>query len=190
MTSFDMTISHDLIVAPWVMRVCSNQFLVRTLGSDDLAAVALMHSRCSARSLLGRYRRGGAAPTVAALDLELRKPYGFAAIGRDGEVAAVGTVRHDPQHSEQCAEIGLLVEDRWQRKGIGAQFAAHLAAVATLRGFQHLIAYHATALDPARRLMTDIGPVRLVFAPQPHLHTALPRSAELGLGVVRQRLAS
>lgn len=127
---------------------------------------------------------------MGALDVELRRPYGVAAVGRDGEVIAVGVLRHDPQHSKQCAEIALLVEDRWQRNGIGAVLAAHLAGVAARSGFHHLIAYPATTLDPARRLMAEVGPVRLVLTPQPHLHTALPQSAELGLGAVRQRLAS
>jgi GNAT superfamily N-acetyltransferase len=189
MSSFETTVPSELVSEPWLLRVSSGQFLVRPVGSDDLAAVALMHRRCSARSLLGRYRRGGSPPTVAALEADLRRQYGVAAVGRDGEIVAVGAVRHDPQHSKQCAEISLLIEDRWQRKGLGSELTAHLAGVAALGGFHQLITYPATTLDPARRLMAEIGAVRLVLTPQPHLHTALPRSAELGLGAVRQRLA-
>jgi deoxycytidylate deaminase len=65
---------------------------------------------------------------VAALEADLRRQYGVAAVGRDGEIVAVGAVRHDPQHSKQCAEISLLIEDRWQRKGLGSELTAHLAA--------------------------------------------------------------
>lgn len=179
-----------LIREPWVLWVGHRRFLVRPTRRADLAAVAWMHRRCSARSLLDRYRRGGCAPTVAALDVELRNPYGVLAVGTDGEVVAVGAVRRDPTHGRRCAEIGVLVEDRWQRRGIGTDLAEHLAGVAYVTGVHELIAYPATSPVKAQRLMTEIGRSRLVREPELHVHTVLSRSAELGLGAVRQRLAS
>ena len=37
-------------------------------------------------------------------------------------------------------ELGILVEDRWQRRGIGAELLGHLAASARARGIDQIIA--------------------------------------------------
>lgn len=190
MISSVSAVPPGLIREPWLLWAGHRRFLVRPARRADLAAVARMHRRCSARSLLDSYRRGGCAPTGAALDVELRNPYGVLAIGTDGEVVAVGAVRRDPAHSARYAEISLLVEDRWQRHGLGTDLAAHLAGMAYTTGVQELVAYPATSPRAAQRLMTEIGRSRLVRDPELHLHTALAPSAELGLGAVRQRLAS
>lgn len=189
MISNTPAVPAGLIREPWVLWTGRHRLLVRPSGRGDLAALARMHRRCSARSLLNRYRRGGCAPAVAALEIEVRNPYSVVAVGIDGEVVAAGAVRRDPAHGGSSAELGLLVEDRWQRQGIGTDLAGHLAGVAYLTGVDELIAYPATAPGVAQRLMTDIGRSRLILEPEPHLHTALTRSAELGLGAVRRRLA-
>src|SRR5438067_510358 len=111
----------------WVLRVAQRPLLIRPSGGRDLAAVARMHGRCSARSLLDRYRLGGKPPTVAALDASLRRPNGIVAITADGEVVATGTLGRDSAHNRSCAQVGLLVEDRWQGLGIGAELVGHLA---------------------------------------------------------------
>ena len=90
--------------APWTMHVGRTPMIVRPSTVRDLAAVAQMHRRCSARSLLDRYRAGGRAPAVAALDTELRNPNSFVAVTADGSVVATGSIRRDPTHNYLCAE--------------------------------------------------------------------------------------
>ena len=174
---------------PWTLRAGAVPLVVRTTSARDLAAVAQMHSRCSARSLLDRYRAGGRPPAVAALDWALRNPFSFIAVAPDGSVVASATLRRDPAHSYLCAEVGLIVEDGWQRHGIGGELTSHLAGVAQVAGFNELIAYPATAIPAAQRLMIEIGRTRMVPDVHAHLHTYLPEAATLGLGSVRQRLA-
>jgi GNAT superfamily N-acetyltransferase len=148
-----------------------------------------MHARCSARSLLDRYRAGGRPPAVIALDYALRSRHSYVAIGSDGEVRATATLASDGVHNARCAEVGLLVEDRWQRLGMGSELLGHLAGVAHASGCHELIAYPATATAAAQRLMVEIGRTRVVPDVDLHLHTYLPETATLGLGSVRQRLA-
>lgn len=148
-----------------------------------------MHARCSPRSLLDRYRLGGRPPTVAAIDRALRRPYSVVVATGHGDVIATGMVDHDATHDERCAEVSLLIEDQWQRLGIGTELMSHLAGVAQVAGFHQLIAYPATAISPVQRLMVGIGRTRMVPDTDAHLHTHLPESAALGLGSVRQRLA-
>jgi GNAT superfamily N-acetyltransferase len=148
-----------------------------------------MHSRCSARSLLDRYRSGGRPPAVAALDHTLRSPHSVVVVTTEGDVIATGSLMRDRTHNHFCAEVGLLVEDRWQQLGIGSELITHLAGVAQVVGYQELIAYPATAVAAVQRLMLDVGRTRQVPDVEVHLHTYLPNSATLGLGSVRQRLA-
>ena len=180
----------DLALAPWVTRVGVEPVAVRVAGPRDLTAVAQMHSRCSARSLLDRFHSGGRPPSPAALDAALRAPYTFVAVTTSRRVVATATVRRDTRHGQGCAEVGLLVEDAWQRRGLGADLSVHLAGVAQVFGFTELIAYPATAVSAAQGLMLDIGRTRMVpGAAEQHLHTYLSDESALGLGSVRERLA-
>ena len=150
-----------------------------------------MHGRCCARSLLDRYRSGGRGPAVAAMERMLRRPLTFVASTARGEISAVAVAAADPAHGQEAAEIGLLVEDDWQGLGLGRELMTHLAGAALVCGYRELVAYPATSVIPAQRLMIDVGHTRVVMFPDDlHLHTYLPESAALGLGAVRERLAS
>lgn len=178
-----------LVRAPWTLRVGATALTVRPSSARDLAAAAQMNSRCSARSLLDRYRAGGRPPTVAALDATLRGPLSVVVASADGSIVATGALTRDRAHNPFCAEVGMLVQDSWQRRGIGRELLTHLAGAAHAAGFHELIAYPATAVVVAQRLMVDVGRTRMVPDVDMHLHTYLAESATLGLGSVRQRLA-
>jgi GNAT superfamily N-acetyltransferase len=178
-----------LVRQPWTLRVGHHPLIVRPTTARDLAAVAQMHGRCSARSLLDRYRHGGRPPAVAALDQALRRPYSIVAVTPAGDVVASGMLERDRVHNEYCVVAGLLVEDGWQRLGIGSELIGHLAGVAQVAGYRELIAYPATALHAAQRLMIEVGRTRMVPDTEAHLHTYLSEASSLGLGSVRQRLA-
>jgi GNAT superfamily N-acetyltransferase len=179
----------ELVRQPWTLRVGTKALLVRPSSARDLAAVAQMHARCSARSLLDRYRSGGRPPAVAAIDRDLRRPHSVVVTTAQGDVVATGLLDRDKMHNHFCAEVALLVDDQWQRLGIGTELMSHLAGVAHVAGYHELIAYPATAVAAAQRLMVDVGRTRMVPDLNAHLHTYLPESAMLGLGSVRQRLA-
>ena len=174
---------------PWTMSAGRHPLVVRPSAASDLAAVARLHARCSAHSLLDRYRRGGQPPAVVALDRMLRGTFSFVALSPDGEIRASAVLAEDGGHHWPCVEVGLLVEDGWQRRGIGSDLLSHLAGVAHAAGYQELIAYPATATAVVQRLMIEVGRSRFVPDVEPHLHTHLSPSATLGLGPVRQRLA-
>lgn len=179
----------ELARDPWTLRVGTTAMVVRPTSARDLPAVARMHTRCSPRALLDRYRVGGRPPAVAALDHDLRGPYSVAVTLADGSIVAHGSLTRDRAHGSLCATIGLLVQDAWQHRGIGSELTTHLAGVGYAAGFQELIAYPATAVAAAQRLMVEVGRTRMVPDTDLHLHTYLSDAASLGLGAVRQRLA-
>ena len=181
----------DMIGQPWMVRAGRASVLIRAARPRDLAQMAAMHGRCSAQSLLNRYRSGGRRPAVIAMELQLREPLSFVAATYDGTIVATAVATADANHGAEAAEIGLLVEDAWQGQGLGRELMSHLAGAALVCGYNEIIGYPATSVIPAQRLMIDVGHTRIVMDPQnQHLHTYLPESAALGLGPVRERLAS
>ncbi|HEY3716286.1 MAG TPA: GNAT family N-acetyltransferase [Jatrophihabitantaceae bacterium] len=180
-----------LVRQPWSVRVGSASVLIRGATPRDLAAVAEMHGRCSPQSLLNRYRMGGRRPAVAALENQLREPLSFVVATYGGSIVATAVASPDAQHGRDAAEVGLLVEDAWQGWHLGRELMSHIAGATLVCGYRELIAYPATTLVAAQRLMIDVGHTRVVVDPtSTHLHTYLAESAALGLGPVRERLAS
>jgi GNAT superfamily N-acetyltransferase len=180
----------ELVRQPWTLRVDAMDLVVRGATPRDLHAVAGLHSRCSARSLLDRYRIGGRKPAVAAIEHLLRRALSFLVCAPTGEVVASAVATPDAAHNRDSAEVGVLVADSWQGQGIGREVMAHLAGSALVAGYSELIAYPATTMVPAQRLLLEIGHTRIVPHPAcAHLHTYLPEAAGLGLGPIRERLA-
>jgi len=161
---------------------------VRGAMPHDLPGVAMLHRRCSAKTLLDRYHSGGRAPAVLILDRDLRVPLSFVVSTNEGRVVAQAQVSPDTDHTIGSAQIAMLVDDQWQALGIGRALLRHCAAAAALSGYRQLIAYPATTLPVIHRLMGSVGTTRVITDPSRHLHTSLPQSARDGLGNVHGSL--
>jgi GNAT superfamily N-acetyltransferase len=176
---------------PWLVRAGSEDLLIRGATPRDLPRTAAMHANCSPRSLLERYRAGGKAPSPIAIDGMLRRSLSFVACTNRGEIVATALVAPDALHPGDAAEIGILVRDDRQRKGLGRELLTHLSAAAQVCGYTQLITYTATSTNAAHRLLVDVGRTYVVPDPStPHLHTYLSEASSLGLGPVREHLAS
>lgn len=112
---------------------------VRPAASSDAPAVRRMHARCSTETLARRYH----APTNGLpkrLEQQLVEPAGgasyVAAVGDE----VVGMVVIAPCEDD-VMEVGLLVEDGWQRQGIGS-------------ALMHAAARHAAGLQKTALLAT------------------------------------
>ena len=176
-------VSTEQVRAPWILYLDGAVLTVRGAGPHDLPGVALMHGRCSAKSLLDRYRAGGRAAAIIVLDRQVRDPLSFVVTTDNGRVVALARVAQDATHGFGSGEISLLVEDDWQRIGIGRTLLRHVAAAAALSNYRQLISYPGTTASTVQRLMSSIGTTRLMTDGQRHLHTALPENAKLGLGI-------
>lgn len=101
---------------------------------SDTDGVAAMHDRCSSATLVARYHGGSRSMPRRLLHRLLAPPRGRTVVAVMGhQVVAVGQLINtgDPG----VGELSLLVEDRWQGKGIGAALLTHL--VRTARGAGH-----------------------------------------------------
>jgi predicted N-acetyltransferase YhbS len=181
----------EFVRQPWTVRVGSATVLIRPATPRDLAAVADMHGRCSPQSLLNRYHSGGRRPSAAALETQLRLTLSFVAATYSGTIVATAVADVDTRHGPDSAQIGLLVEDAWHGWRLGRELMSHVAGAALVCGYHEIIGYPGTSVITAQRLMIDIGHTRIVLDSQPtHLHTYLSESTTLGLGPLRERLAS
>ncbi|MEU8542326.1 GNAT family N-acetyltransferase [Streptomyces sp. NPDC048717] len=100
---------------------------IRRADRRDLSAARALHDRCSARSLRARYH-GPVADADRYLDHLLSPRFGrtLAAQTASGRIVALGHLLWDGDETE----IALLVEDGWQRRGIGAELLRRLVAMA------------------------------------------------------------
>lgn len=103
----------------------------------DADAVSELHRRCSMATLFRRYHTGVRTVPRRWLHRLLMPPRGttvLAVFGRE----VIGLAQLIP--SATGAEISLLVEDDWQRQGIGTALLARLAVLAEARGITELTA--------------------------------------------------
>ena len=110
---------------------------VRRAGTDDLATAKEMHRRCSARTLGMRYH-GPVRDADRYLDHLLSPRFGrtLAARTASGRIVGLGHLLWDGDETE----VALLVEDEWQRRGIGGELLERLVAMAAEAGCESVYA--------------------------------------------------
>ncbi|MGW0613893.1 GNAT family N-acetyltransferase [Streptomyces sp. NPDC002788] len=104
---------------------------VRRADPRDLEAARAMHERCSARTLSLRYH-GPVGDADRYLNHLLSPRYGrtLAVQTASGRIVGLGHLLWDGDETE----IALIVEDAWQRRGVGAELLARLVAMAVEAG--------------------------------------------------------
>ncbi|MFI5965738.1 GNAT family N-acetyltransferase [Streptomyces asoensis] len=104
-----------------------NAITVRRADTGDLAAAKAMHERCSPRTLGMRYH-GPVGDADRYLRHLLSPRFGrtLAVQTPSGRVVGLGHLLWDGDETE----VALLIEDQWQRRGIGAELLGRLVAMA------------------------------------------------------------
>jgi GNAT superfamily N-acetyltransferase len=129
-------------------------------AATDTAAVLAMLSRCSRQSLYHRFHgyTDGVAYTRSLLsqgrsDDNLLAWNGSTCIG----MATTGCDERGAAH------LGVLVEDRWQRQGVGTRFIRALTEAARSRGVTRI---HADVLGEDQfllRTLRRVGPLKVAI---------------------------
>ncbi|MEU2395303.1 GNAT family N-acetyltransferase [Streptomyces sp. NPDC007369] len=114
-----------------------NDLTVRRADRADLPAARAMHDRCSKRTLGLRYH-GPVADADRYLDHLLSPRFGrtLAATTASGKLVALGHLLWDGDETE----VALLIEDDWQRRGIGSELLRRLVAMAVEAGCESVYA--------------------------------------------------
>ncbi|MFE6823774.1 GNAT family N-acetyltransferase [Streptomyces sp. NPDC057690] len=114
-----------------------NAITVRRADPGDLAAAKAMHDRCSPRTLGMRYH-GPVGDADRYLRHLLSPRFGrtLAVQTPSGRVVGLGHLLWDGDETE----VALLIEDQWQRRGIGAELLGRLVAMAVEAGCESVYA--------------------------------------------------
>ncbi|MDK0518188.1 GNAT family N-acetyltransferase [Streptomyces sp. ML-6] len=114
-----------------------NEITIRRADHDDLPAARAMHGRCSEQTLRLRYH-GPVRDADRYLDHLLSPRFGrtLAAQTESGRLVALGHLLWDGDETE----VALLVEDEWQRRGIGSELLGRLVALAAEAGCESVYA--------------------------------------------------
>ncbi|GCD94031.1 hypothetical protein EHYA_01687 [Embleya hyalina] len=123
-------------VGEWPARV-----RVRTARIEDAAEVRAMHERCSPETRRLRYFTSAPRLPESALGRLLVPADGLSlvGVGPDGAIGALATLFHPA--GERVGEVALMVEDGWQRHGLGTALLRSLAEHAAARGATGLRAH-------------------------------------------------
>lgn len=124
--------SEDVLTLPE-----GNEITVRRAGLDDLEAARAMHDRCGDRTLSLRYH-GPVGDADRYLSHLLSPRFGrtLAVQTASGRLVALGHLLWDGDETE----VALLVEDAWQRRGIGSELLERLVALAVEAGCESVYA--------------------------------------------------
>ncbi|TXS49474.1 GNAT family N-acetyltransferase [Streptomyces sp. OR43] len=114
-----------------------NAITVRRADGGDLEAARAMHDRCSEQTLRLRYH-GPVRDADRYLDHLLSPRFGrtLAVQTASGRTVALGHLLWDGDETE----VALLVEDDWQRRGIGSELLGRLVALAVEAGCESVYA--------------------------------------------------
>ncbi|WP_244202046.1 GNAT family N-acetyltransferase [Streptomyces diastatochromogenes] len=114
-----------------------NDIAVRRVDTGDLAEARAMHERCSKRTLGMRYH-GPVGDAERYLNHLLSPRFGrtLAAQTTSGRIVGLGHLLWDGDETE----VALLIEDDWQRRGVGAELLGRLVAMAVEAGCESVYA--------------------------------------------------
>ncbi|MER5470671.1 GNAT family N-acetyltransferase [Streptomyces sp. NPDC002935] len=123
---------QDLLTLPE-----GNAITVRRADVSDLEAAKAMHERCSPRTLSMRYH-GPVGDADRYLNHLLSPSFGrtLAVQTASGRIVGLGHLLWDGDETE----VALLVEDDWQRRGIGAELIGRLVTMAVEAGCESVYA--------------------------------------------------
>lgn len=124
------------------------ELLVRPATAEDLDAVVRLHARSSVSTRQQRYRTGQVPPESRLRQLlEPSRGLTLLALSDDQAVAMANLVVEG-----DLGEVALLVEDRWQRRGVGTALLRRLLAYAEAAGTAAVVAH--TGADNVAMLRT------------------------------------
>lgn len=131
-----------------------SEVAVRPARRTDAAAVLAMHHRCSTRTRRQRYL-GGDTPPPHTVDRLVSRRHGHPLVVESpaGGVVALANLLWDGD----VAELAVIVEDGWQRRGIGGELLHRLLTVARDGRTAAVYAVTSASNQPMISLMRRLG---------------------------------
>jgi GNAT superfamily N-acetyltransferase len=139
-------------------------FRVRAAVPGDRVGVAAMLDRCGPESLFYRFLHPVRSTPVWYVEMTVSSGTGRLALVVEaaGYVIGIGELH---QLAPDTAEIGMLIEDRYQRQGVGTQLLGRIVEEAARRDMCALSALVSGENDHVIRMLGRIGALTVVTGP-------------------------
>ena len=117
---------------------------VRVIGAEDAAALQRLVGRSSDRTVelrfFGHMKKLSDKMAGRFADVDGRDQLALVALDPENTEEVVGVVRYAREGDDGGAEYAVLIEDRFQGKGLGIGLTRHLIEAARENGIGHLYA--------------------------------------------------
>ena len=145
----------------------SRHLHVRRAEPGDRPALEAMFGRCTPQTIYRRFHgQVKAFPRAYLAEALAGVPGHFALVAGDGpRVVALASLRLADPGSREAAELGILIEDGWQRHGLGRVLLGGLIAHVDSLGLPELQAQMLTEQDWIMGLLSPYGQCASAFSP-------------------------
>jgi len=131
--------------------------IVRVASRTDAAALTDLHERCSAATLFARYHTGMRRLPAGWAHRLLQPPRGHTLLACTGTVVVGFAQLITSADEPRSAELSLLVEDGWQRQGVGTALLSGINGLARGCGVRELIGLCLPDKRGAERTASRLG---------------------------------
>ena len=153
---------------------------LRPIRPEDEGALTALYARLSPQTSYQRFfqvmRRLPPDWAHILANVDYDRTMAIVSLGPGDDLTGVARYVYDPRADE--AEIAIVIEDRWQSRGLGTVLLGELIGYARRKGLRRFRAYvladNVRMLKLVRRLTTirdrklDLGVVSLLLAPADH----------------------
>lgn len=135
--------------------------VARLIQPDDMRALQRFHTRLSQRSIYLRFF--GVVPVLSDeraryfTHLDGQDRFAYVALDPNDPDEIIGVVRMDREPGTDCGEYAVIVEDRWQGRGLGFALTRLLIAGARRRGYRTMYAMVLPENVRMLNLLRDLG---------------------------------
>jgi GNAT superfamily N-acetyltransferase len=142
---------------------CPDRFWLVPPAKCDLPRITAMWERCSLVTRIGRFHAPVRNIPASYLRIVLSDP-STSLVAVHGQAGAVAALASLVLTTGSSAELGVLVEDAWQRRGIGRQLVTRLIGAASASQISELtasvLAENAKVADLLRQVPGDFSLTR------------------------------
>lgn len=118
-----------------LVSAATRQPIIRRARVEDTAAVVAMHARCSAETVLRRYHSPVSRVSPRLARALLQPADGLSLVLQVGDdIVGLGLIASGPDGPE----LGIMIEDGWQKRGLGTRLLRVLVDEAAERGLATL----------------------------------------------------
>lgn len=128
---------------------------IRTATLGDAGDISAMHVRCSPDTVYQRYH---SAPSMTGRFLSQLVSTDIALVAEapNHAIIALANLGRDV---DDAGELAVIVEDRWQRRGLGSMLLGHLVTMARLVGYREVYSVCLPGHQWFRGTLTRFGPL-------------------------------